>query len=354
MKAVHKQNSIFFFASPILAAIFLSLVCGCASRPSEEQIEARKQFQDSLREGDLVSLKATLAANKGLVNWRDGQGRTLLMQSLCEEKPEIAEWLAEQEKNTDALDNAGNSALLLAAGLGYADVVRVLLEKDAQVNTSNDAGRTVLMEAARHGDAELCGILLARKASVSAKDSSGRTALTWASLAPRNQVETATVLLAAGAEINSQNKLGGTPLMAASKEGNLELVRFLIEKGADPLIRDKEGLDAFIWAIRCGRVDVVRFFIEQTGAQVNPPDSSALSAARRAQMYEIPRFFLNLTTRRELTPLMWAVKESRFEVISLLIEKDADVNAETVDGKSVIDFAPDTGIRRLLEKHNAY
>ena len=51
-----------------------------------------------------------------------------------------------------------------------------------------------------------------------------------------------------GADPNIQSGYGITALMLASRNGNNEIVKLLLDKGADPDIRDDEDTVALMWA----------------------------------------------------------------------------------------------------------
>ncbi|MGL4323487.1 MAG: ankyrin repeat domain-containing protein, partial [Beijerinckiaceae bacterium] len=88
--------------------------------------------------------------------------------------------------------------------------------------------------------------LLSRGWSVDARDKFGRTLL-MASCRGGN-IESAKLLLAAGADVNAMNVNGTTPLMYAKStaisSGNLQLVELLLAHGANAGARDKLGLSA--------------------------------------------------------------------------------------------------------------
>ncbi|MGH9720885.1 MAG: ankyrin repeat domain-containing protein, partial [Bryobacteraceae bacterium] len=75
-------------------------------------------------------------------------------------------------------------------------------------------GRPALVDAARNGDNGALRALLQKKADVHAAEADGATALHWAS--DRDDVESAGLLIGAGANVNAANDLGVTPLWTAS------------------------------------------------------------------------------------------------------------------------------------------
>ena len=48
------------------------------------------------------------------------------------------------------------------------------------------------------------------------------------------------VLLEYGADVSAKSNVGGTPLMAAALDGDLEMVQALLDKGADVHVRLRE------------------------------------------------------------------------------------------------------------------
>ncbi len=55
-------------------------------------------------------------------------------------------------------------------------------------------------------------------------------------------------LLAHGAQVNTRNNKGVTPLMIAARTGNLQTVKLLLTHGADPNLKDNTGKTAADYA----------------------------------------------------------------------------------------------------------
>lgn len=66
----------------------------------------------------------------------------------------------------------------------------------------------------------------------------------------KRQVETIRCLLSAGAEIQSQDKNGATPLHRAVRTRCAQAVRFLLDAGADPAAKNKPGSTPFHLAVQ--------------------------------------------------------------------------------------------------------
>lgn len=86
-------------------------------------------------------------------------------------------------------------------------------------------------------------------ADVNAPDEEGRTPLHWAATSEHKRDERRVKeLIAAGANANTQNIHGRTPLMAAVAADSAENVKALIDAGADVNVRDKYGETALFWS----------------------------------------------------------------------------------------------------------
>jgi ankyrin repeat protein len=113
-------------------------------------------------------------------------------------------------------------------------------------------------------------------------------------------------------DVDLSNKSGETPLMIASIEGNLPLVKTLV-------LKNKALIDHISWtplhyACARGHLDVAQFLIAN-GAIV---DSMSLG---------------------DTTPLMMAVQSGNEQLVKLLLDKGADLQLRNSQGLTAIDIA---------------
>ena len=80
------------------------------------------------------------------------------------------------------------------------------------------------------------------------------------------------ILLENGADLNTRDRWGRTPLMIAAKAGNQEMVEVLLGWEADLHARDQRGYTALMYGAWKGHVEIVRLLIER-GADVRSVDS---------------------------------------------------------------------------------
>src|SRR5512134_2345858 len=90
----------------------------------------------------------------------------------------------------------------------------------------------------------------------------------WKEATKQGDLEKVRSLLEEGADINAKDRYGQTALMNAAHAGQVELVRLLVEKGADLNVTAKYNLSALMLALITHHVEVARLLIE-AGADLN-------------------------------------------------------------------------------------
>ena len=154
-------------------------------------------------------------------NTRDAKGQTGLNIAMIEHSPKVAKLLLEQPgTDVNALNNAGESALMLAAIKGDMASAQWLLDRGARVNQP------------------------------------GWAPLHYAATGPEPRL--VRLLLEHGAEIDAPSPNGTTPLMMAAQYGSEDNVKILLDKGADPNLRNQKELRAVDFAKLSGRAPLVK------------------------------------------------------------------------------------------------
>ena len=186
--------------------------------------------------------------------------------------------------------------------------------------------------------------------------------------------------LADGADVNSKNKSGYTPLHFAAYKGHKEIVELLIAEGADVNAKDDMGRTPFHIAIYGRQNEIVELLIAE-GADVNAKDDNSDTPLDEAIIYNSPetagllrkhggkhgtihmaakagdaeavKEFLAAGTdvKRDdpFTPLHWAALHGHKEIAELLITNGADVNATTAWGSTPLHKAAQNGHKEIVE-----
>ena len=131
--------------------------------------------------------------------------------------------------------------------------------------------------AVKHRDMhEVQRVLQSGAVHVNALDQEGYSALLIA--CQLGFFEGAAELVAAGAEINQWQQDGGTPLIAAAWRKDAPLARMLLESGrCDPNFPHRDGLTALQTAAFVNAVDVVELLVD-FGADVNATRNDGVTA----------------------------------------------------------------------------
>ena len=207
--------------------------------------------------------------------------------------------------DADAALTAAERQLLDAAERGDAAAVEALLVSgaaDADAADAADGGCQLLHIAARKGHASVVELLLQHGADMNAATARGRTALHEAANA-----EVALLLLDRGADVTAAAACGGvkgvTPLHAAARDYNEELVRALLDAGAPIDAADSNGQQALHLAVKAGVFEVAELLLER-GADVNAADNAGAMPLHIAcgspldEDYEGPAEFVRLLLGR--------------------------------------------------------
>lgn len=141
------------------------------------------------------------------------------------------------------------------------DELRRLLRDPARVNELDPDGRTPLMAAAIEVNLAAVEILLAAGADVNAQDRVGWCALHFAAQ-EQQSCDVCRALLDAGAGHDLREAHGNTPLFLAvfNSRGSGDLIQLLRSRGADPEATNKRGISPCGLARSIANFPVAQFF----------------------------------------------------------------------------------------------
>ncbi|HMM46810.1 MAG TPA: ankyrin repeat domain-containing protein [Thiobacillaceae bacterium] len=155
--------------------------------------------------------------------------------------------------------------LFAAARSGDAAKISGLLDDGVASDAVDEAGETALMHAAHAGHLAAVAVLIAAGADVNAKSPQGWTALAKAAYngdTDRGYVEVVEALHQAGASLDETIFFGITPLMLAAGGGDASVVEWLINHGADVLATNDGGRTAGLMARDKFYVDVINLLTD--------------------------------------------------------------------------------------------
>jgi len=209
----------------------------------------------AVRRGDAKSVGDLLAAGPDLANARDERGNSPLLIATYTGKHDIVSLL---------LERGVRASFFEACALGLAaDVRRELGGNPGLVGQWSHDGWPPLHLAAFFGHRETAEALLDAGADVRAvaRNSEANLAINAAAAGPRadRRPEIARLLIARGSPVDGRGSAAGhTPLHEAAFNGDLALVRLLLDAGAARSLRTPEGDTPLDIATKHRRAEVVR------------------------------------------------------------------------------------------------
>lgn len=226
-------------------------------------------------------------------------------------------------------------------------------------------------DACANGDVELLRTLLAREPSLARAGNPRARHQGWTGLhaaARAGHLDAVRLLIEYRADPNAREAGDNTyPLHWAAAQGHLDIVRALVESGADVHgLGDVHELDVIGWAtffrddlsepMTASRRDVVSFLIDK-GARHHI--FSAMSVGDVTLVREVVELNPESLDRRMSrfeggqTPLHFALRGQRHDMLDLLVELGADVEAEDLSGRTALAVAMLRGDREAARRLTA-
>jgi len=306
---------------------------------------AKSDVADAAQRGDKAAVRS-LVQKKADVNAPQIDGATALHWAVQADDLELADLLIRNGAKVSIATVAGATPIQLAALNGSAALLDRLIAAGADPNAPlTRSGDTALMIASRTGKVDAVRVLLDKGAKVNAQETwGGTTALMWA--VSEKHPEVARLLVERGADVNARSyyvpsasgrgfegttpvaeKPGKdfeefasgwlTPLMFAARENGLESARLLVKAGADINAQSGDGKDALSLALFDGSYDVAELLID-SHAKVNQADAQRFTplfwAVDRRNMETAPNF-------------PWMETRDPLPLIKKLLDAGADPNA---------------------------
>ncbi|KAJ4195703.1 hypothetical protein NW755_001866 [Fusarium falciforme] len=295
-----------------------------------------KDDKEPKKKTDLDKLSHLLEA-VAQVDAKDDDGGTALHLAAAKGLVEAATKLIDAKANLSELDNERRQPLHQACSEGHLDVVNLLLENGADTQSTEEDGWsplhlaswTALNAAIYHGHGDAVSALLEQGADVGIQDNDGWTPLMTAIKRKHEGLVKELLDQEGGHELETCDKSGHTPLLAASINGFSAGASLLIKAGANCNVQlTNSKCTPLITASDWGHSGVVKVLL---GASRTKPD-------------------VHLHNNEGRTALHLASLNGNKNIVKQLLDAKANVDAKDQDGKTALHLASGARPKDLSEQ----
>ncbi|XP_035283153.1 ankyrin repeat and SOCS box protein 15-like isoform X2 [Anguilla anguilla] len=298
------------------------------------------------------------------------EGETALTLAIKAGLVENARLLLSNWASPHTTNSKNESPLLLAVKMGSYDAVASLIMHGAVVDQNCLKKWTAVHEAAKVGCSDVMMLLLRNGGSVTERDQHGVTPLGIA--AEYAHADVLELLINYGGDVNAQAPNGDSVLYDAAGSGNPDCIDLLLEHGANPNVASLSSLlpmhraaqEGHLLALRmlipittrrairlCGQSPVhsaaegghpqcLELLLEngfEVNAVLNKHISENYGDLRKSPLYfavcngdtTCTEILLNAGAKPDVDPLhclLVAIRAGRYEIVKLLLARQADVN----------------------------
>ena len=165
-----------------------------------------------------------------------------------------------------------------------------------------------------------------------------------------------------GADVNTPNIFGRTPLHECVRNNYLACCEYLLEQGADDSVSSSTLSTPFHTAAACGSLECLELLLKHSknpSQKVNEMDKNKCTALHKCAYdgdLRISQWLLDhgasvdAKDHHETTPLLVSVKMGREDVVDLLLSKGADYNQRDVKGNRAVHYCASRCLPRILER----
>jgi ankyrin repeat protein len=250
----------------LIWTLFVCLLAGGLIHASD--LTPGDRFAVAIEKGDLDAVKALVeSGSKADTLIEYGEHKiTPLMKACWDGELEIAKYLLDQGANINAADDQGATPLSNAISREHSEIVQFLVDRGVKVNIKDIREFTPTTQAAAAGNVEIIKILAKAGGDLTA-ETMGLTPLMFAVSAGKEEMVRTLVDL--GAPVNQSPKktnVGSTALFYAVYGGKPDMVKLLIDLKANVNVRTKDG-DTPLKAAQKGDQEEIIEILKAAGAK---------------------------------------------------------------------------------------
>ncbi|KAL6819003.1 ankyrin repeat-containing domain protein [Trichoderma camerunense] len=241
---------------------------------------------------------------------------------------EAIELLRKLGANVNALDDFGQTPLLISIYKKKWDIAELLIKGGADVDADKREGYAPLLGAVAGGSDRIVQLLLKAKVDVDAVDEDGYSSLHLA--VSQHELNILQQLLKAGANIDAVSEAGNqTPLHMAVRNKYRDIVKILLEKGASTTLYNSLDFSPLQHSLYIGHLELVQDFV------AHDKKASVKAVLQKGKDGNTPMHTLCQWTYYE------SDEETMLKMLDelLSISREIDINAKNDEQLTPLDLA---------------
>ncbi len=265
---------------------------------------------------DDVAAARTAIQQGANVNARAVDGTSVLHWAVRSENTELVDLLLRSKADVNAADRYGVTPLYLACSLANAAIAERLLSAGADANVVDQSKETLISVATRAAAPDVVAALLKHGAKLDAVMGDWNSTALMVAIR-ENQAGIAKMLLDQGANVNARTKAGEKPPRRPAGAGGGSHGVGIIRSGypeTGSQTPTQGGFTPLLYAARDGRIDVVQMLVAK-GAD------------------------LELSEANQITPLQMAIANENIALARYLLDRGAKVNSKDSYGRTPLWLA---------------
>ena len=322
---------------------------GNSLRRIKRAIKSGEEINSVDENGVSILMHAVRNCSVDIVEWlidngadpqaKDYAGTTVLMYAAMGGNEDNVSFIIQQTQNrfwrkgsdVNEVDSFNNSALTYAIYANDTPTCKVLVQKGADINQLSglDFKFTPAAISIINGSNEVLNYLIQEGIAINRYDNNGMTLLEYSVIT--NNANSVKILLNAGADPNLLDIDMDSPLQLAIENKNIEIAELLLQNGADPNIKNSNNLTPLMnlclstyWD---GQFELAQLLLRY-GSDVNCVASDAFNNG---------------------TALMFATSSANIDLVQLLIENGALIDAFDSDGSTALRYAVNQNLYSIAE-----
>ena len=252
-----------------------------------------------------------------------------LFQAVLKNNTEIAEYLIDHGANLNYPQD-WNPLEIAPYTSNNIEMVKLLIARGADINSG--VGLTALQASISAGRRDIFDLLIQCGADANTPDKGGYTPLYFA--VHNDDLDYLKILIAHGAKVDTKCTGGETALMSGAITGRTEAVKLLLEAGANINAKNDNGQTALHLPLDIRNSDYKKYKLSK--------DTLELLLAKGADV--------NLKDKDGRTPLHLAAESADGDIVKLLLDKGVEVNAKDDEsGFTALHHAARFGNKNIAE-----